>query len=205
MKVKICGITDSETAKAAVEAGADALGFVFARSKRKITPDAAESIIGKLPAEVEKVGVFVDEDPLIVKRIVEQCGLNMIQLHGRENPDLYKESGVPVIKAFGIAGEEDVAAAIGCRESYVLADSPKGVFQGGNGHSFDWSSIKPNRLKGKKVILAGGLHAGNVVEAILHVQPFMVDVSSGVETDGRKDVEKIKRFIEAAKGGNNGC
>lgn len=205
MKVKICGITDSKTAIAAVEAGADALGFVFARSKRKITPDAAESIIGKLPAEAEKVGVFVDEDPLIVKRIVEQCGLSMIQLHGRENPDLYKESGVPIIKAFGITGEEDVAAAIGCQESYVLADSPKGVFQGGNGQSFDWSAIMPGRLKGKKVILAGGLHVGNVVEAILHVQPFMVDVSSGVETDGRKDVEKIKRFIEAAKGGNNGC
>jgi phosphoribosylanthranilate isomerase len=200
MKVKICGITDVETALLAVEAGADALGFVFAESKRKITPQKAREIILYLPPEIEKVGVFVNERKLVMEEIAEYCGLTMLQLHGEEAPEMCEGFSLPIIKAFGISSEKDIEQAMQYSVSYMLADSPKGVYRGGNGVSFDWSILSKTSLREKKIILAGGLTPENVADAIQTVRPYMVDVSSGVESNGVKDVEKIKAFIHNAKG-----
>ncbi|WP_163099486.1 phosphoribosylanthranilate isomerase [Peribacillus alkalitolerans] len=199
MKVKICGIMDVNSAHVAVQAGADALGFVFAKSKRQITPDQAIQIIDSLPNDVEKVGVFVNEEPQVIESIAQYCGLSMIQLHGEESPEMCQEYSLPVIKAFGIGKKQDLLNTDEYPTDYVLVDSPKGAFQGGNGLRFDWSLLN-DWNSNKKLILAGGLTPDNVKEAITVVRPFMVDVSSGVESGGKKDHEKIKAFIENAKG-----
>ena len=200
MNVKICGITDFETAAAAVEAGADALGFVFADSKRKITPLQAKDIIRRLPAGIEKIGVFVNSDPKTVEEISALCGLTMVQLHGDEDAADYQKMALPLIKAAGIGTAEDLKQAIGSGVPYLLADAPKGRYRGGNGETFDWRLLQTGLPASCKLILAGGLHAGNVREAIRSCSPYMVDVSSGVETDGKKDLKKIRQFIAAAKG-----
>lgn len=200
MKVKICGITDLDPALAAVEYGADALGFVFAESKRKITIERAKNIISFLPESFLKIGVFVNEQKETIERIVEETGLNAIQLHGDESPADCASFSTPVIKALSIVSAQDLLKAdeYGCE--YLLLDSPKGKYRGGNGTAFDWSVAAEQKVKGKKVILAGGLTAENVAEAIGIIQPYMVDVSSGVELDGKKNKEKIKRFIDEVKG-----
>ena len=200
MNVKICGITDYGTATAAVEAGADALGFVFADSKRKLTPLQAKDIIRLLPAGIEKIGVFVNSDPETVEEISAFCGLTMVQLHGDEDVADYQKMALPLIKAAGIGSVEDLEQAAGSGTPYLLADAPKGRYRGGNGETFDWRLMKTGLPAGCKLILAGGLHEGNVGEAIRSCLPYMVDVSSGVETDGKKDHKKIRQFIAAAKG-----
>lgn len=200
MKVKICGITDEKTALYAAQMGADAIGFVFAPSKRRIEVTSAKRIIQRLPANVEKVGVFVNETASTMSNIANECGLTMIQLHGEEPEDIYKDVAFPIIKAVGIDNEKDVSRAERLSLEYVLVDSPKGSkYHGGNGTSFDWHIVK-GRFQDKKLILAGGLHSSNVQEAIRIICPFMVDVSSGVETNGVKDFDKIRSFIQAAKG-----
>ncbi|WP_108668878.1 phosphoribosylanthranilate isomerase [Peribacillus acanthi] len=199
MKVKICGITDVDSAHVAVQAGADALGFVFAKSKRQIRPEQAKQIIEVLPKEIEKVGVFVNEDPQVIESIVHSCGLTMIQLHGEESPDQCQGYSLPIIKAFGMSEKQDLVNTQLYLNDYLLLDSPKGAYQGGNGVRFDWSLLTKWNSN-KKLILAGGLTPENVREAIEVTQPYMVDVSSGVETDGKKDHEKIKAFIQNAKG-----
>ena len=200
MKVKICGITDYEMAAAAVQAGADALGFVFAESRRQITPLQAKEIIQLLPDRIEKIGVFVNSDPQKVEEISASCGLTMIQLHGDEDAACYEQIALPLIKAAGIGSAEDLEQAAGSGTPYLLADAPKGRYRGGNGETFDWRLLKTGLPAGCKLILAGGLHEGNVEEAIRSCLPYMVDVSSGVETDGKKDHKKIRQFIAAAKG-----
>lgn len=199
MKVKICGIKDVETALFAVKQGADALGFVFADSKRKITKEQAKTIIKQLPDKVEKVGVFVNEKPEVIHEIVNYTGLTVVQLHGDEIPEHCGAFTVPTIKALSIESKEDLNKIHEYPCEYVLLDSPKGKYRGGNGVAFDWSLLSGCNFGGKKVILAGGLHAGNVLEAIEKANPDMVDVSSGVETDGTKDLQKIEKFIERAK------
>ncbi|WP_263701869.1 phosphoribosylanthranilate isomerase [Bacillus thuringiensis] len=200
MKVKICGITDMETAKHACEYGADALGFVFAESKRKITPKRAEEIIQKLPANVLKVGVFVNESVEVIQKIADECGLTHVQLHGEEDNYQIRRLNIPSIKSLGVTSESDMKNAQGYETDYILFDSPKEKFHGGNGKTFSWELLghMPKELR-KKTILAGGLNALNIEEAIRTVRPYMVDVSSGVEIEGKKDVEKIKQFIIKAK------
>ncbi|KOP82971.1 phosphoribosylanthranilate isomerase [Cytobacillus solani] len=200
MKIKICGITDLDTAIAAVEYGADALGFVFAESKRRITIDRAKEIIKVLPKNFLKIGVFVNEQKETIERILEETEINAIQLHGDESPDDCAGFLTPVIKAISIGSAKDILKADEYECEYLLLDSPKGKYRGGNGTSFDWGVAAGQKVKRKKVILAGGLTPGNVIEAIQIVQPYMVDVSSGVELDGKKDKEKIKRFIDEVKG-----
>ncbi|EIJ78433.1 N-(5'-phosphoribosyl)anthranilate isomerase [Bacillus methanolicus PB1] len=203
MKVKICGITDRGTALEAVRAGADAIGFVFAESKRKISPKNAKEIALNLPADVMKVGVFVNEEKDVIEATVEEAGLNMIQLHGDEPPEFCNGFSVPVIKALSIGTRDDLQKLndfpcdFPC--DYILLDSPKGKYRGGNGMKFDWR-IAEGIQSEKKIILAGGLTPDNVCTAIRTVKPFMVDVSSGVETAGKKDIKKIAAFIEHAKG-----
>ncbi|MCH5472902.1 phosphoribosylanthranilate isomerase [Bacillus cereus] len=200
MKVKICGITDMETAKRACEYGADALGFVFAESKRKIIPKRAEEIIQELPANVLKIGVFVNESVEVIQKIADECGLTHVQLHGDEDNYQIRRLNIPSIKSLGVTSESDMKNAQGYETDYILFDSPKEKFHGGNGKTFSWELLghMPKELR-KKTILAGGLNALNIEEAIRTVRPYMVDVSSGVETEGKKDVEKIKQFIIKAK------
>ncbi|WP_264448708.1 phosphoribosylanthranilate isomerase [Bacillus cereus] len=200
MKVKICGITDIETAKSACEYGADALGFVFAESKRKITPEQAKEIIEEIPAHVLKVGVFVNESVEVIRKIAEECGLTHVQLHGDEDNHYIGRLKIPSIKAVGVALEQDMEHAKKYETDYMLFDSPKEKFYGGNGKTFSWELLAhmPKALR-EKTILAGGLNIINIEEAIQTVQPYMVDVSSGVETEGKKDIKKIKQFIKKAK------
>ncbi|MDF2035936.1 phosphoribosylanthranilate isomerase [Cytobacillus oceanisediminis] len=199
MKVKICGIRDISTALSAIESGADALGFVFAESKRKINPVAAGEIIRELPREVLKVGVFVNETKETIEEIASVSGINVIQLHGDETPEFCSSFSFPVIKALSISSPDDLSQLDEYSCEYVLLDSPKGKYRGGNGVSFDWSILNKNPKQNKKMILAGGLNPENVGEGIKAANPYMVDVSSGVETEGKKDLEKIKRFIDNAK------
>lgn len=200
MKVKICGITDAQSALTAVDFGADAIGFVFAKSKRKIEVDKAREIIALLPGNVMKVGVFVNETKTEIESIAKTVGLTHVQLHGDETPEFSRSLSLPVIKAHSVEAENQLTSLEEYPCEYLLLDGPKGQYHGGNGLAFDWSMLKSQDLLGHKIILAGGLHEGNVVEAINQVKPDMVDVSSGVETDGKKDLAKIKRFIEKAKG-----
>ncbi|SFI89868.1 MULTISPECIES: phosphoribosylanthranilate isomerase [unclassified Bacillus (in: firmicutes)] len=198
MKVKICGITDIRTAKIVCEYGADAIGFVFAKSKRKITPDQAKQMIEELPENVMKVGVFVNESIELIQNIVTYCGLTHVQLHGDEQNYHIKRLNIPCIKAIGVSSREDIERAEEYETDFILFDSPKEQFHGGNGKTFSWELLRSNPI-GKKCILAGGLQLENIAEAIEMVQPYMVDVSSGVETNGKKDIEKIKKFITKAK------
>ncbi|MFE8702721.1 phosphoribosylanthranilate isomerase [Cytobacillus sp. FJAT-54145] len=199
MKVKICGITDLESALTAIESGADALGFVFAESKRKIDPLTAFEIISQLPREVLKVGVFVNESVENINKIIEKTGITSVQLHGDETPEFCTSFSVPVIKALSISETSDIERINGYHCDYILLDSPKGKYHGGNGTKFNWNLLSEVERPTRKIILAGGLNIENVAEAIEITYPYMVDVSSGVETNGKKDIEKIRQFIRAAK------
>jgi phosphoribosylanthranilate isomerase len=202
MKVKVCGIRSYEDACLAIEAGADALGFIlFTGSQRYIAPVEVRSIIRRLPPLIATVGVFVNvPDPSELGRIALSAGVSVVQLHGDETPDYCRLIGSwPVIKAFApVAGGEaplysdyDVQA--------LLLDSRSDCQYGGSGKPFDWGLIREiPRLK--PVILAGGLHAGNVAEAIRAVRPYAVDVCSGVEyAPGRKDPVRLREFINEVR------
>ncbi|TKC19505.1 phosphoribosylanthranilate isomerase [Robertmurraya kyonggiensis] len=199
MKVKICGIMNVETGLYAVEKGADALGFVFAESKRKITPELAKEIINQLPEHVLKVGVFVNEKPEVIMEIVNQTGLTHVQLHGDESPKDCEAFSIPVIKALSIETIVDLGKIEQYNCDYILLDSPKGKYRGGNGVKFDWNLLAEFEETGKKIILAGGLSPENIEEAMNIANPYMVDVSSGVETEGKKDLAKIQNFLARAK------
>ncbi|QQZ08566.1 phosphoribosylanthranilate isomerase [Heyndrickxia vini] len=196
MKVKICGITNMESARVAVDAGADFLGFVFAESRRKISPAVAKQIADQVPTHVKKVGVFVNESPEIINEISQYVGLDFIQLHGDETPEIASSLNRPIIKAWSIQDKID-PTTFSCK--YYLIDSPKGAYRGGNGIAFDWSLLQNLPIQKEKLILAGGLNAENVASAIHSVHPAIIDVSSGVETNGQKDPIKIDAFVKIAK------
>jgi len=200
LKVKICGITDIETGKKAVEYGADAVGFVFAESKRKVPAELAKEIISYLPKDVWKVGVFVNETKEAIERIAEVAGLTHLQLHGDESAAFAVSLSLPVIKAISFQDNKTLEVFHQFPCDYLLLDGPKGKYRGGNGSAFNWQEVNIDLLNRKHVILAGGLDPENVATAINIIKPYMVDVSSGVETEGRKDFRKIKQFIEKAKG-----
>ncbi|KIL45494.1 phosphoribosylanthranilate isomerase [Jeotgalibacillus soli] len=199
MKVKICGLKEKEHVIAAVNAGADFIGFVFAKSSRQITAARAKELISLLPPHVKSVGVFVNPGKEELLSLLEETKLDYVQLHGDESVEFCEEVPVPVIKALPIRSVEDINRAANFPVYYHLIDAPGTDYHGGSGRRFDWSLVEESQLDHSKVFLAGGLHAGNVKEAIKRVQPFAVDVSSGVETDGKKDINKIKLFIEQAK------
>ncbi|WP_100331218.1 phosphoribosylanthranilate isomerase [Bacillus xiapuensis] len=200
MKVKICGIQNSEAALQAKKLGADAVGFVFANSKRQITAEQAERISEQLKQGPLKVGVFVNEPLKAVQEIAEQASLDIIQLHGDEPEEYARKLHLPVIKAFRYDCEVPLSAMFDYPADFILLDSPKGPYRGGNGTPFDWSSLEGQWLDHSRLILAGGLNSDNIEAAIQQVWPYGVDVSSGVESDGAKDVKKMKAFIEKAKG-----
>lgn len=198
MLVKICGITTKAAAKEAYNSGADFIGFVFAKSKRKITPDDAAQISRILPSTIKKVGVFVNETKENILAIAKQVGLDVIQLHGDEPAELAEELPYQVIKAFQV--KKETLATIGAYPcDYYLLDSPIGTYRGGSGKTFDWDLVSETNINPEKIILAGGLSPNNVKQAIATTKPVGVDVSSGVETDGKKDLTKISAFITAAK------
>ncbi|MEK4423950.1 phosphoribosylanthranilate isomerase [Solibacillus sp. FSL K6-1523] len=199
-KVKICGLKTSEHVEAAVQAGADFIGFMFAPSKRRITLEEAMDFATRIPKEVKKVGVFVNETPETIVQIAQQVGLDYIQYHGDEKQEMIAQIGLPAIKAFSIRSKEDAIRAAKYNVDFYLFDAPGTNYRGGSGNSFDWTLLDDVNIPLEKVILAGGLNAENVGLAIALVEPFAVDVSSGVEVDGQKDVDAITTFIEKAKG-----
>ena len=200
-KVKICGITSPEDALTAVEAGADALGFVFYKeSPRHIFPEEAARIINLLPPFVQAVGLFVNEAPEIVNQISRNCRLGLVQLHGDETPDYCRRIEQRVMKAFRVRSLTCLDPIADYRLSGCLLDAYSPSFYGGTGKSFNWEIAREAMTRGHRIVLAGGLTPDNVAEAIRQVRPYAVDVSSGVESaPGRKDADKVREFIRNAK------
>ncbi len=205
MKIKICGITNMEDAMAAADAGADALGFVFfEESPRYIDPVRAGEIIDALPPFISAVGVFVDADENFVKYAVNESGVGILQFHGSEPPDYCDSFGMPYVKAFRVKDMESLSALNEYKYAAAfLLDTYSEEEPGGTGMTFNWdmaAAASRGRSTGGPIILAGGLTAENVAEAIRKVRPYAVDVSSGVEArKGKKDAEKIRRFITAIR------
>jgi phosphoribosylanthranilate isomerase len=200
VRVKICGLTRLEDALAAVRLGADALGFNFwPGSKRFIAPAAAREIIRRLPPLCTSVGVFVDPSHDEAVAAAAISGVQVIQLHGAESPLLCRSFQLPVLKAFPVGGPEALAAAGPYADlSGLLLDAPTSG-HGGSGQPCHWPTAQALARRGP-VILAGGLHPGNVAAAIAAVHPHGVDVASGVEqSPGVKDHQLLERFIRAAK------
>ncbi|OCA81972.1 phosphoribosylanthranilate isomerase [Pseudobacillus wudalianchiensis] len=200
MKVKICGIRDLETALYAKQIGTDAIGFVFAKSKRQLSAEQAEEMAAGLGKDLLKVGVFVNEELEKIESIASQASLDVIQLHGDEPPEFAEKLRLPVIKAFSFEKGAKLSDILSYPADFILLDSPAGPYRGGNGTSFDWKLLEKESFDRSRLILAGGLNKENVKEAIRTVRPFAVDVSSGVETDGKKDQEKMNQFIQTVKG-----
>ena len=199
MKVKMCGIQTNDDARAAVSLGADAIGFVFAESRRRVSPALVRTIVEHVPDECMRVGVFVNEHPLMVKEIAHFCKLNAIQLHGDECTSDYELVGLPIIRSIPVIAGEKIDLTRFGKADYYLLDTGGGKERGGMGIPFDWKSVRGIGQGRDKIILAGGLNPVNVCEAMQVVEPFMVDVSSGVETDGKKDPELMKNFMKAVK------
>lgn len=202
VKVKICGITNYKDAEAACRYGADALGFVFAKSRRGIAPKKAKDIIMKLPPYVVTVGVFVNEKKGRVLKIARDCRLDLLQLHGDESSDYCKglNKYYKIIKAVRIKGGDSLKGLGRYPADAFLLDSFVEGKSGGTGVRFDWSLAAKAKKSGKPVILAGGLDAGNVKSAIKKARPYGVDASSRLEAaPGRKDHGLMKSFIEKAK------
>ncbi|HMK56232.1 MAG TPA: phosphoribosylanthranilate isomerase [Dissulfurispiraceae bacterium] len=200
MKIKICGITNLEDALAAVDYGADALGFVFyQKSPRYVSSEKAREIASQLPPFVSTVGLFVNEDPAKIKDIMESARLHVLQLHGDEGPSACS-IWMPVIKAFRVKDFVDLKPLEQYRGvSAFLIDTYAPSAYGGTGQIFNWDIAVEAKRFGH-IILAGGLTPDNIEKAIKWVRPYAVDVSSGVEADkGKKDLKKMREFIEKAK------
>ena len=201
IRVKICGITRLTDALCAVEAGAHALGFVFyEKSPRNISLATAARICAALPPFVSRVGVFVNEREPVIRKTVVECGLDTLQFHGEETPAFCKRFAPKVVKAFRLRDRRDLSLLEDYPVNAWLLDAYDENTRGGTGKIMDWRLAVEARRKGRPIILSGGLHTGNVSEAIRVVQPYAVDVSSGVESaPGRKNPVAIRRFIQACR------
>ena len=200
VKVKLCGITNLEDALLAVEAGADALGFVFhCASPRHVFPEQAAHIIRNLPSFVQIVGLFVNEPLEIVNETADSCGLDVIQLHGDESTEFCSAVNRRVIKTFRIKDITSLEPMQGYNAASFLLDAWSPSAHGGTGRTFNWeiATIVAQKVR---IILAGGLTPVNVAAAIRLVQPYAVDASSGLESaPGKKDAVLVQQFIENAK------
>lgn len=197
--VKICGITNIADAQAAVEAGADALGFNFYRpSPRYIAPHDARAIIDQLPESILKVGVFVNEDLKSVSQIVTEARLSAVQLHGHESPEYCRElAKTYVIKAFGATNNLNLE---GYDVDAIMLDTKDDLLHGGTGRVFDWSIAQRATSSVPKLFLAGGLSPENVAEAITRVRPYAVDACSSLEVRlGKKNHERVRAFVKAVR------
>jgi phosphoribosylanthranilate isomerase len=202
VRVKICGITSAEDARAAVEAGADALGFMFYEpSPRCVTPELAAAIIGELPTHVAKVGVFVDADEAMVRATAATAGLDTLQFHGSESPDFCARFELRTIKAFRVKDSESLGQLPDYETDAWLLDSHVKGVPGGTGARFNWDLAVEAKRLGRPILLAGGLTPENAADAVGQIAPFGLDVSSGVEASpGRKDAAKVAALIANAKG-----
>ncbi|WP_342539352.1 phosphoribosylanthranilate isomerase [Sporosarcina sp. FSL K6-1540] len=198
-KVKICGLMESQHVKTAVDAGVDAIGFVFAPSRRQVTIAKAQEMAKNIPPGVLKIGVFVDASQDDIEQTFREVPLDFVQFHGDESSDFIEKVGLPSIKVLSVYSDEDAKRFAHYETDYFLFDTPGTDFKGGSGKTFDWQLMKDAGVQSDKVILAGGLNADNVAQAIRTVQPYMVDVSSGVEVMRRKDDKLIRAFIKAVK------
>jgi phosphoribosylanthranilate isomerase len=204
LRIKICGITNLEDALLAAALGAHALGFIFyPQSPRYVTPGDARAIIAQLPPFVLSVGVFVDEPAAAVQELAALVGLDWLQLHGQETPDYCRSLDRRVIKGFRVVGPEslkNLADFQGAVQAFLL-DTYKPGTPGGTGETFDWHLARQAQGYGP-IILAGGLTAENVAQAVKIARPQAVDVSSSLEAaPGKKDPEKLKKFFAAVGGG----
>jgi phosphoribosylanthranilate isomerase len=224
--VKICGMTNPEDAVVAAEAGADAIGIIFAESKRRIGIDQAKEIVRALPRTLEKVGVFYNETATTIEYIAAEVGLTAVQLHGNESPSFAKNlfakntrrkrSQMRVFKTLHVeTGVEGVVREFleekcvdGILLDAVAEDSTTGeLIRGGTGKTFDWkrtTEFLPISGNDTRIIVAGGLTPANVGEAVRVMQPWGVDVCSGVEREpGKKDLQKLHDFVAAARAARN--
>ena len=192
-KVKICGLSTKGAVETAVSAGADYIGFVFAPSKRQVTLEQAAELAKIIPTNVKKVGVFVSPSRSELLEVIEKVGLDLVQVHGRVADDLFDDLPCASIQAVQVDANGHVPNS---QADYLLFDAPVA----GSGRTFDWGQLDTTDLS-QPFFIAGGLNEDNVEEAIQHFTPFAVDVSSGVESNGQKDHEKIRRFIERVKHG----
>jgi len=195
IRIKICGICDLESAKTAVEAGADMIGFHFCDSDRRVSPDDARDILEELPVRTSVVGVFIDEQPAEVRRIAEYLDLDLVQLHGSEAPGF--QAGRPVMKVLKV--RDGVFRGADDWPDPIMLDSWSADQRGGTGQTWDWEVARP-LLRTRSVFIAGGLQPGNVGKVVSQLKPYGVDVSSGVEARVRvKDPEKVRAFIRAVR------
>jgi phosphoribosylanthranilate isomerase len=195
VRIKICGICDAAGATAAVESGADLLGFHFCSSERRVTPEEAKAIVDGLAVRPKIVGVFIDQDAEEVRQIADFVDLDMLQLHGSEAPGF--EAGRPVMKVLKVK-DGDIPGA-GDWPDPLMLDSWSADQRGGTGRTWDWELARP-LLSTRRVFIAGGLEPGNVGKVVSGFLPYGVDVSSGVEASIRvKDPEKVRAFIHAVR------
>jgi phosphoribosylanthranilate isomerase len=197
--IKICGLTRAEDAVAAAEAGADAIGLVFAESPRRVTADQARAILRDLAPWVLRIGVFVDETPAEIARLVQMAEIDRIQLHGFEDPIVRQLVGTRILRAFRARDPGILQEIRESAERTFLLDAWSATLAGGTGRTFDWTLARRATEFGN-LILAGGLTPDNVGEAIQDVAPFGVDVSTGVEVSpGIKDPARIRAFVDAVR------
>lgn len=199
MIVKFCGMRRREDIEAVNELKPDLVGFILdSTRKRYVDPYTISDLRKSLDPDIKAVGVFVNEDISVVVKLLTDGIIDIAQLHGTESDDYIKEvrekTGAKIIKAFGIRSEEDIRKAETSSADLVIVDSPGG----GTGSTFDWELLKRIR---RPYILAGGLNKDNVEEAVKVLNPYGVDVSSGIETDGYKDIEKMRAFMALVKKG----
>ena len=190
-KVKICGLSTAEALETAVLAGADYIGFVFAKSKRQVSLEQAHELARLVTGKTKIVGVFVSPSLEDLEQAIAQVPLDIVQIHGNFDEALIPKISVPVIRAIQLSAQE---AQVSSQADYLLFDAPVA----GSGQTFDWNLLKDQKIQ-QNFFIAGGLTVDNVRQARETFQPYALDVSSGVETDGHKDIEKIKAFIEGAK------
>ena len=199
VKVKVCGITNAQDAFKAVELGVDALGFIFASSPRRVNPEKARKIISSIPPFVLTVGVFVNEEQAVMKQIKNFCGLDLVQLHGNEPPDVCEGLMPRIIKGFRIRNRSDIESVTPYKGKIraILLDTYERGQRGGTGETFDWNLAVKKKEAGVPIILAGGLTPANIVDAISTVTPYAVDVNSGIEErPGEKDHTLMKELMD---------
>lgn len=192
-KVKICGLSTKGAVETAVSAGVDYIGFVFAPSKRQVTLEEATELAELIPADVKKVGVFVSPSRAQLLEAIDKVGLDFVQVHGQVVDKLFENLPCGSIQAVQV---DEGGHVPNSQADYLLFDAPVA----GSGQTFDWGQLDTTELA-QPFFIAGGLNEDNVARAIQHFSPYAVDVSSGVETDGQKNHEKIRRFIERVKNG----
>lgn len=202
MKIKICGITNRQDALNAIALNIHAIGFIFHKySPRYVSPDVLESFMLDIPPFISTVGVFVNSSYEEITDILKRCKLNTIQLHGNESPEFCMKFNVPIIKAFRINNESDITAIPdykGIANGFLLDTKVENI-HGGTGKQFDWGLAIKAKSYDIPLILSGGINSANVGKAIKMVQPYAIDLSSGVEKEpGIKDYQKIKELIHAS-------